>query len=230
MKKKKAKVFARELDKQVSVLIGNLNKPKIKKSILSKWQSLLDALTQDFELYSGLIMKLNKKNIEVFSKSQNKENPYKLGAKEDVGCGLYCENVIGTQKKLIVKDALQDKLWRENNPDIPLGMISYLGYPVNWPDGEVFGTICLLHNSATEYDSRAIKILLQTKQLIETDLSFLMTSKKIKAIKKRIKEILKEKSKLLLPTNPQEEIVKLDDELKLLMSTLNKYIVAIYKK
>jgi diguanylate cyclase (GGDEF)-like protein/PAS domain S-box-containing protein len=38
----------------------------------------------------------------------------------------------------------------DHNPDIELGMISYLGLPLRWPGGEIFGTICILdtkHNS-----------------------------------------------------------------------------------
>jgi hypothetical protein len=38
-----------------------------------------------------------------------------------------------TRQSLLVPDALRDEGWK-TNPDIKLGMISYLGFPVTWPD------------------------------------------------------------------------------------------------
>jgi light-regulated signal transduction histidine kinase (bacteriophytochrome) len=32
------------------------------------------------------------------------------------------------------------------NPDIKLGMVSYLGFPINFPDNQPFGTLCVLDN------------------------------------------------------------------------------------
>ncbi|MFH0959866.1 MAG: PAS domain S-box protein [Pseudomonadota bacterium] len=52
---------------------------------------------------------------------------------------------MSTRERLLVPDALKDPKW-DHNPDIPLGMICYLGYPLQWPDGDIFGTICILDN------------------------------------------------------------------------------------
>jgi hypothetical protein len=48
-----------------------------------------------------------------------------------------------TRQFLLVPDALADQEWNAN-PDMKLGMISYMGVPVAWPNGEIFGTICVL--------------------------------------------------------------------------------------
>mgnify|MGYP001953189988 CR=1 FL=1 len=64
--------------------------------------------------------------------------------------GLYCETVIKSGKQLLVPDALADKDW-ENNPDVELNMISYLGFPILFPDGNPFGTICVLDNKKNAY-------------------------------------------------------------------------------
>ena len=54
------------------------------------------------------------------------------------------------RQPLVVLDALADDNWK-SNPDIKVGMISYLGFPVTWPDGEIFGTICVLDNKRNDY-------------------------------------------------------------------------------
>ena len=76
-------------------------------------------------------MKLNEETIEVFVKSNTEGNPYKTGEEAKLIYGLYCETVIGTQKQLLVPDATKSKVWNENNPDVDINMISYLGLPVN---------------------------------------------------------------------------------------------------
>jgi len=85
---------------------------------------------------------------------------------------LYCERVINTRNKLLIPNALQDKEW-DKNPDIKLGMISYLGFPLLWPDGEVFGTICVLDSKENIYEERYERLILRFKELIEAHLALL---------------------------------------------------------
>src|SRR5262249_16658176 len=88
--------------------------------------------------------------------------------------GLYCETVMKTRQPLLVPDALSDEAWKPN-PDIKLGMISYLGVPITWPDGETFGTICVLDNKANEYSDLYLRLLLQWRDVVEADLRSLAT-------------------------------------------------------
>src|SRR3984893_16193502 len=77
-----------------------------------------------------------------------------------------------TRQPLLVPDALQEEEW-ESNPDIKLGMISYLGFPIAWPDGRIFGTICVLDNKRNEYSEPYRKLLLQFREVLQTDLRWL---------------------------------------------------------
>jgi PAS domain S-box-containing protein len=49
-------------------------------------------------------------------------------------------------------------------------MISYLGVPISWPDGELFGTICVLDNKSNEYNNLYLKLLLQWREVLQSDL------------------------------------------------------------
>jgi PAS domain S-box-containing protein len=82
--------------------------------------------------------------------------------------------VMKTRKPLLVPDALADEEWK-SNPDIKLGMISYLGFPLSWPDGEIFGTICVLDNKENEYSELYRKLLLQYRDVVQADLRSLAT-------------------------------------------------------
>jgi hypothetical protein len=139
-----AKIIIRDPCEIKQVKIGSKLKPDITSSIIEKWQSLLNATAKIMGVPAGLIMKLNEDSIEVLLKSSTSGNPYEVGEEAKLIYGLYCETVIGTQKKLLVPDATKDPIWKDNNPDIDINMISYLGFPLNWPDGECFGTVCIL--------------------------------------------------------------------------------------
>jgi len=58
-------------------------------------------------------------------------------------------------------------------------MVSYLGYPVNWPDGEVFGTICILDKRENFYSDITEELMLKVKGFIETDLRSLLLEQQL---------------------------------------------------
>ena len=49
-------------------------------------------------------------------------------------------------------------------------MISYLGFPVTWPDGQIFGTICVLDRKENSYSGLYRKLVLQCRDVLEADL------------------------------------------------------------
>ncbi len=76
-----------------------------------------------------------------------------------------------------------------NNPDIKLGMIAYLGLPINFPNGTPFGTICILDRKEKHFSEKEEKILFQFKTLIESDLAQLYNIKTKKHIDEFISKI-----------------------------------------
>lgn len=136
---------------------------------VSKWQKLIDLLSKSFNLPSTLIMELDGEWMKVFAKSIDIENPYQVGEREKL-YGLYCTTVINTGEKLRVTNALKDPDWI-NNPDITLGMIAYLGFPIYLPNEEIFGTICVLDNKENSFSEDIEKLLIQIKNIIELDIA-----------------------------------------------------------
>ena len=139
----------------------------ISKELLQEWQAIVDLMTRLIGVSAGLIMRITNEDIEVFVSSHNDKNPYKAGDKEHLlGSGLYCETVINKQAKLLVPNALKSDEWK-NNPDIKLNMVSYLGFPINWPDGTPFGTICVLDEKENKYSFDLEKLLEKFRNLIQ---------------------------------------------------------------
>jgi PAS domain S-box-containing protein len=146
----------------------------VPSEIVRKWQEIVDLTAEIMHVPSALIMRVEPPNIKVFVSSETKGNPYEREEIASLNTGLYCETVMKTQQPLLVPDALRDEKWR-SNPDIKLGMVSYLGVPIVWPDGEVFGTICVLDEKPNEYSELYRKLLLQWRDVLQADLRSLTT-------------------------------------------------------
>ena len=142
---------------------------------IEKWQEIIDLLAAVLHVPSALIMKVEPPNIRVFVRSELEGNPYERDEHACLNTGLYCETVMKTRQPLLVPDALADQEWNAN-PDIKLGMISYMGVPVAWPNGDIFGTICVLDDRRNEYSELYRKFLFQCRDVLQSDLRSLQAS------------------------------------------------------
>ncbi len=158
-----------------------------------KWQTTTNLLAKYLNVPVSLIMRVHNTEIEVFVASKTKGNPYvekELGKLEP---NMYCAEVIKTNKLLQVSNALKIQKW-QNNPDLALNLISYLGLPIHWPDKSSFGTICVLDTKERNYDTNQIELLSQFRDLIEADLQiFVQGNKNIKDTELRNKAIISQK-------------------------------------
>jgi PAS domain S-box-containing protein len=150
---------------------------QVPAEIVKKWQEIVDLLAEIVRVPSALIMQVEPPNIKVFVSSDSEENPYESDETAPLNTGLYCETVMKTRQPLLVPDALQDEKWK-SNPDIKLGMISYLGVPISWPDGEIFGTICVLDSKMNAYSKLFLRLLLQWRDVLQADLRTLTSVNK----------------------------------------------------
>src|SRR6516165_10474650 len=141
---------------------------------VQKWQEIVNIVAEIMHVPSALVMKVEPPNIKVFVSSESNSNPYERNEVAPLNTGLYCETVMKTRQPLLVRDALVDEEW-QSNPDIKLGMISYLGFPIAWPDGEIFGTICALDNRKNDHGELHRKLLSQFRDVLQEDLRWLTT-------------------------------------------------------
>lgn len=215
----------RESKESKTVKITSDSKPDIDSSIIEKWQSLIDTFAKILNVQSGLIMRLNEKTIEVLLKSNTDGNPYEAGEEAKLIHGLYCETVIGTQKKLLVPDATKSPVWNSNNPDVDINMISYLGFPLNWSDGECYGTVCVLDNKENHYNTDFIDLLSQIKLHIETDLQILLKNYELKEKYTQLDQLNNVKTRFLslISHDVRGSIGTVDEFLKLIISDFNNF-------
>ena len=83
------------------------------------------------------------------------------------------------------------KEWKDN-PDIGKKMISYLGYPIILPTGDVFGTICVLDNKENHYSALYEQLILQFKEIIESHLSLVYKNQTLAQLNQELTERMAE--------------------------------------
>jgi c-di-GMP phosphodiesterase len=148
-------------------------KPEIPDAIRAKWQRIADLTAQIVNVPSGQITKFTEENLIIFAASSAMRNPFKNDDAVPLGAGMFCETVVGRRKPMTVADIRPSPYWK-NNPLSDTGMVSYIGVPIKWEDGEVFGTFCLLDDKANVFSALFHELMLEFKNVIEADLQSIL--------------------------------------------------------
>ena len=181
----------------------------IPQVVTDKWQEITNLLAELVQVPAALVMRIEPPEISVFVASKSQGNPYQPRERACLNTGLYCETVMRTRQFLLVPDARDDDEWR-SNPDIKLGMISYLGLPISWPNGDIFGTICVLDHKRNAYREVHHRLLLQLRDVVEADLRSVFLYETRLVDEKRVKERLEAQV-----TERTAELAKINDALSL---------------
>jgi PAS domain S-box-containing protein len=142
---------------------------QVPSDVVRTWQEIVDLLAEIMQVPSASIMRVEPAQLKVLVSSASEGNPCAPGS---VDTGPYCTAVLKSRRPLRVADALQNRAWR-SNPHVKSGMISYLGVPISWPDGQIFGTICVRDNKKNEYSEAYLKLLLHFRDVLQADLESL---------------------------------------------------------
>ncbi|BCS32649.1 hypothetical protein TBR22_A18630 [Luteitalea sp. TBR-22] len=143
--------------------------------VLDKWQRLLDVVAKLVGVPSAVITMIEAPLCTCYRtvvSSASPGNPFPIDQLFALDIGTYCEEVIKTRAPLLVENALEDVAWL-SAPELGVGMVSYLGFPVIWPDGRVFGTVCVLDSKANAYGDVHQDLLRHCREVLEDDLRML---------------------------------------------------------
>ena len=124
--------------------------PEIPPETLAEWQRVVDLTARLARVPASLIMRTERPTHTVLVSSRTEGNPYAVGRQYDLNALLYCQGVFDNDGELVVEDATRDPVWAANE-DLADGMRFYIGYPLKWPSGDVFGTICVLDRERNDH-------------------------------------------------------------------------------
>lgn len=139
----------------------------------------LDEVAATVGVKSVLIMRSTPTHMRVEAIGGTAEQIYTVGAEGkkrdafETVHELYCERVVNTNAPLFVKDSVLNPEWNGNEDQLEFGLGNYLGYPIHDAKGNVFGTVCVLHNEVRDY-SDADKAIIErlrdeAEKVLQTD-------------------------------------------------------------
>jgi two-component sensor histidine kinase len=156
-------------DKAVFVRASSRSKPDIPAETKEKWQLLVNHVATALHQPHALITRLDQDTLYVFLHNETEDATFIKYDKFPLGLGVYCETTLSGNSVNFVPDSLSDEGWK-NNPSVEFSLISYIGVPIRWPDGELFGTLCALGDKPMADDQTLLKDIALFKSVAETDL------------------------------------------------------------
>lgn len=176
----------------------------------NRWQTIINIIAEHYQVPVCLIMKVEEGQISVAVASEGQDNPFKAdsGSEPIEGSGLFCERAIRLQTQINVPNAITAPDW-DTSSVMEVGMVSYLGVPLNWPDKTPFGTLCVLDKTERNFPSDFCSLLGQLGYIFELELGLVAEisrrTEAEKALKQAQQELL-EKEKLVQLSNVSQGI------------------------
>jgi PAS domain S-box-containing protein len=149
----------------------------IPDEILHKWQGVVNILADMLQVPVALINRFENPYITVQLANQTPGQLFRHGQRlklqdSESFLGTYCERVISQKTALLVANAAEDKDWHKGLGS-RFGYISYLGFPLFLPDGDVYGTICVVDTRENAYNKTYEALLGHFRDLVESHLALL---------------------------------------------------------
>jgi len=71
----------------------------------------------------------------------------------------FCQHVVESRRALVISDAREHPVLRDNVAIRDLGVIAYAGAPLITPDGHVLGTLCAIDHKPRHWTTEQVEIL-----------------------------------------------------------------------
>ena len=194
---------------------------------LDKWQNLVNMLAELFEAASGDIIQYKGDHFSVVTTSTNQENFLSVHSSWSWNTKTFCKYIVENRCNIYVNDAHSDPDWFDA-PFVVNGQVcSYLGEPIYWPNGTIFGSFCVIDNKPTHYSEKLRSVISQLKLLIESELQHLVDLNNLeKAIsaKNHNKNLVEQEYKKRVETE-----VKLATKESIVATTLETLVDAVIR-
>jgi len=149
----------------------------IEDSFDESWERIINILGEVFNTEVSLINHVEDFELEILKMNESDNNLFKENKVYDLA-SVYCEKTVNDEKMVEINNATKTERW-EDYKAIDYGLISYLGYPIFNPQGEVVGTICVEDKKERYFKETEKKLLLQFKEVIENQLRQIDLTKKL---------------------------------------------------
>jgi diguanylate cyclase (GGDEF)-like protein len=149
---------------------------------INKWQKTVNLLAKLFDAPAGFLVQHTHAGYQITVASEQSSHPYRAGCLLEPDTNIFCRKTAKQKEQLYIANASIDPDW-DTNPEVKNDrFVSYLGVPVFWPNGKVFGTFCVKDYKVTHYDQTYFDIINQLKDILESDLLLIEMYQQVKSL------------------------------------------------
>ncbi len=149
---------------------------------IEKWQKTVNLLAEFFAAPAAFLVQHTDLGYQVTVASEQTSNPYAAGIVIEPEANIFCRKIVETGELLYVGHAQADPYW-DTNPEVhDDGFSSYLGVPVHWPNGAIYGTFCVMDYRQTDYQDTYLKLIVQLRDILEADLELIEAYSNLKEL------------------------------------------------
>lgn len=148
------------------IAVTGAGKPEIDHAMIDRWQRLFALIAKEAREPSALILRMTKDSIRILCRSDNAD----LNKTEYYfDNGLYCQFITGNGG-LLIENAVSFKYINDkcaSRPFVP----ACFGLPVFWPDGELFGIICMMKKLKKSMTRTYKNLISELRETFEQELA-----------------------------------------------------------
>ena len=166
------------------------NKIRIPDIAILKWQNIADLLAAVAGAPASTVNMLDGELIRVIGSSAGPNNPIKKGDEIEMARGLkiYCAAVIQGREKMIVPDASKSEFWKDSE-SAKAGFTAYVGVPIFYPDGEIFGSLCLFDVKPNSFEGQVVNLMEEFSEIITGHLTLITKNTQLEDALKEVRTL-----------------------------------------
>lgn len=186
----------------------------IDSSVQHEWKRLLDLAVEVIGVPVALIMRVNASGPEIFLRSDFETRT--LNTDEDLlrSAAFLTEAAVGSKEEIVVEDASRDVRWKNANGS-KSDFNAFLSIPVFWPEGEIFGTLCVMDPLARPFSELNRKLLREFAGIIQEDIRLnkdrFISLSKLERVEKELKDEIERFNQAFQTSNSGILITSLTD-------------------
>lgn len=140
-----------------------MNSLRIPANILELWQESANLLAQLMRVSACMITAVTKKTCTVRVINKSEDNPFLLRERLPFNKDDLCRRVVDLDETVCI-EALEPRAENHN-------MKCYLGKPIHWPDGSVFGTLSVMDIQARAFEPELMNVFDHFARFLESQLA-----------------------------------------------------------
>ena len=138
--------------------------------VLARWQSVVNLLAEMVAASCAVVLGCEDDGFRVLVSSQTAGNPFREGERIEAGSSSGVGRVDPCGRLSAIAESSEVRIPRGGQWKPIRGMSTCLAEPLVWPDGEVFGAVCILDREERVYTAAQRNTLAHFKRLIDLHL------------------------------------------------------------